>query len=220
MALANKQTYLKGLVEGLKVLWPENRTHNLVFHGHSVPSGYFRTPQVDTLHAYPHQTLVALREKFPFSVINTIITAIGGENSEQGAARFEKDVLPHRPDLLFIDYGLNDGGIGLKKAEQSWSKMIEAALMKKIKIILLTPTLANTVLLPKYTGCPLYPHVKLIEKLAGEYGLGLADSFHASTRYCISQKLSVNALLSQSNHPNRKGHEIVAREILEWFVMD
>ncbi|WP_342481353.1 hypothetical protein NST07_08230 [Paenibacillus sp. FSL L8-0340] len=38
----------------LKRQWPENRTLNIVCHGHSVPSGYFATPIVDTFHAYPH----------------------------------------------------------------------------------------------------------------------------------------------------------------------
>ena len=220
MPLAKKPVYLKDLAAGLNVLWPGNRTYNLVFHGHSVPSGYFRTPHVDTLNAYPHQTLLSLREKFPFSVVNTIVTAIGGENSEQGAARFEKEVMNHKPDLLFIDYGLNDRGIGLNKAELSWKKMIESALKKRVKIILLTPTLDITVSLPDYRRCPLYKHVLLIKKLAINYNLGLADSFHASMQYCLSKNTGVNALLSQSNHPNRKGHSVVAREIMEWFPLD
>jgi len=40
-----------------------------------------------------------------------ICTAIGGENSSAGARRFESDVLVHKPDVLFIDYALNDRGL-------------------------------------------------------------------------------------------------------------
>lgn len=219
MAIAKKETYLKPLTDELNKLWPGNRTINLVFHGHSVPSGYFRTPQVDTLNAYPHLTLKGLREKFPFSVINTIVTAIGGENSEQGAKRFEREVLNHKPDLLFIDYGLNDRRLGLAKAKAAWKKMIEAALKRKIKIILLTPTLDTTVTLKNHRTCELMKFTKQIERLAAQYGLGLADSFNASIRYCMTNKKGVNTLLSQGNHPNCQGHQIVADEIIDWFPM-
>jgi hypothetical protein len=39
-----------------------NRTINIVFHGHSVPSGYFKTPQVNTLSSYPHIFLKKLKD--------------------------------------------------------------------------------------------------------------------------------------------------------------
>jgi hypothetical protein len=61
---------------------------NLVFHGHSVPAGYFKTPHVDTLNAYPAQLQRLLKERFPTVVLNSIVTAIGGEDSVRGAARF------------------------------------------------------------------------------------------------------------------------------------
>jgi lysophospholipase L1-like esterase len=62
-------------------------------------------------------------------------------------------------------------------------------------------------------------HARQIERLAAEYGLGLADSFNASIHYCLANKKGINTLLSQVNHPNRKGHEIVAQEIIDWFPM-
>lgn len=102
--------------------WPDNRTVNLVFHGHSVPSGYANTPNVKTLQAYPHQVLEAVKEIYPYAVVNSITTSIGGENAEQGAKRFKQEVLPHRPDILFIDYALNDRSIGLERALKAWEK--------------------------------------------------------------------------------------------------
>ena len=47
--VADKTTYLSDIKQELQKTWPENRTINLVFHGHSVPSGYFDTPNVRTL---------------------------------------------------------------------------------------------------------------------------------------------------------------------------
>ena len=51
---ANQSTFLAELISILKQPWPSNRTVNMVCHGHSVPSGYFATPIVDTFNAYPH----------------------------------------------------------------------------------------------------------------------------------------------------------------------
>ena len=42
---ANPSTYLSDLKKELQIEWPKNRTINIVFHGHSVPAGYFKTQQ-------------------------------------------------------------------------------------------------------------------------------------------------------------------------------
>lgn len=80
------------------------------------------TPVVNTLGAYPHLTLHAIKEHYPYAVVNVITTSIGGEQSEQGEKRFKKEVLTHRPDLLFIDYALNDRSIGLERSLKAWER--------------------------------------------------------------------------------------------------
>ena len=59
--LANNATYLVDLKKEMQVEWPKNRTINIVFHGHSVPSGYFKTPLVNTMGAYPNLFLKKLK---------------------------------------------------------------------------------------------------------------------------------------------------------------
>ena len=46
--VANSNNYLQDLKQELQTEWPKNRTINVVFHGHSVPAGYFKTPAVNT----------------------------------------------------------------------------------------------------------------------------------------------------------------------------
>lgn len=195
--------------------WPENRIINLVFHGHSVPSGYANTPDVKTLQAYPHQVLCAIKTIYPYAVVNSITTAIGGENAEQGAKRFKREVLPHRPDVLFIDYALNDRSIGLDKSRIAWEKMIVEAQKQGVKAILLTPTpdlteeISNdSALLEKYS--------QQIHNLASKYRTGLIDSY-AAFKARNNNGEELNIYMSQSNHPNEKGHRIVAELILNYF---
>lgn len=217
MARADCLTYLGDVCAVLRAYWPSNRAVNIVCHGHSVPAGYFATPRVDTFNAYPHLLHRALKERFPYAVINVIVTAIGGENSERGAARFESDVLGHRPDVLLIDYGLNDRGIGLERARAAWRSMIEAAVGRGVKVLLLTPTpdMSQREGAAPEAGSPLREHAGQIRQLADEHGTGLVDSlaeFESAARGG-----DVTDYLSWLNHPNRAGHELVARAALRWF---
>lgn len=218
MPTADSSRYLAGLVEELKKFWPDNRTVNIVCHGHSVPSGYFATPRVDTFHAYPHLLHRLLNDRFPFAVVNVIVTAIGGENALSGAARFEREVLCHRPDVLTIDYGLNDRRIGLAEADRSWRTMIEQALAAGTKVILLTPTwdTSGRQDAEAEPWVDLQTHAAQIRRLAEEYKIGLVDSFAAFGDYKRTCG-TVDDLLSWSNHPNAKGHELVAALLLRWF---
>ena len=211
----NPSTYLNDLKREMQIEWPNNRTINLVFHGHSVPAGYFLTPEVNTLAAYPALVLKEIKARYPFAVVNVIVTAIGGENSVQGAERFERDVLIHKPDLLLIDYALNDRGAGLEKSCHAWSQMVKQAKELNIKVILLTPSPDQRV---DYTDADneLQQHADQIISLAKGHQVGLVDSYKAF-EFLYTDKDQLRKYMSQVNHPNEKGHELIVREIIEYF---
>ncbi|NLC67681.1 MAG: SGNH/GDSL hydrolase family protein [Clostridiaceae bacterium] len=218
MSIPSNKAYLLDIVEELNKYWPENRTINIVSHGHSVPAGYFATPVVDTLNAYPHLLHRELKKKYPYAVVNVIVTAIGGESSCKGLQRFEREVLCFRPDVITIDYGLNDRRIGLEAARESWSGMIRKSLELGIKVLLLTPTMDKRGFRDETAEgwVILKKHCEQIRLLADEFGVGLVDSFKAFEEY-IDNIGSIEELMSFDNHPNRRGHELVAREIMKWF---
>ncbi len=125
-------------------------------------------------------------------------------------------VLSHRPDVITIDYALNDRRIGLERARKAWVSMIEQAKAKGIKIILLTPT-ADLAAKLDDPADPLNQHAEQIRHLAGEYGVGLVDSY-AAFKAQVRQGGRLEDLMSQGNHPNRKGHDLVAAALIKWFV--
>jgi len=210
-----KDEYLAEIKAELIKEWPKNRTINFIFHGHSVPSGYFKTPDVKPLQSYPFLLLKDVKKNYPFAVINIILTCIGGENSEQGAKRFKKQVLTHKPDVLFIDYALNDTGIGLEASRKAMEYMIKEALRKKIKIILLTPTPDQRVdIMNKESDLQKLSN-QLID-LSKKYQIGLVDN------YIVFQKLlssgeKITDYMSQVNHPNEKGHQLVVDGIMRYY---
>lgn len=213
--LAPQGTYLAGVTAEMKKAWPGNRVINIVAHGHSVPAGYFATPKVDTFNAYPHLLHAALKERYPHAVINVIVTAKGGEQSEQGAARFDPDVLAHNPDVILIDYGLNDRALPFDRAERAWTSMIEKAKAKGIKVILLTPT-GDLAVDINNDKDDLNLRANQIRGLAAKHEVALVDSYAAFKEY-VNAGHPLADLMSQRNHPNRKGHDIVVAKLLEWF---
>jgi hypothetical protein len=78
-ALANCADYLAEIQRELEKTWPDNRTITIVCHGHSVPAGYFATPTVDSVNAYPHVLFTKLKKRYSNAVVSIIVTAVGGE---------------------------------------------------------------------------------------------------------------------------------------------
>lgn len=210
-------SYLNPVIDLLAKPFPKNKIVNIVCHGHSVPAGYFATPFVNTFSAYPHLLHQLIKERYPFAVANVIVTGIGAENSERGEKRFQTDVLNHNPDVLTIDYSLNDRGISLESARTAWKKMIESALEREIKVILCTPTWDQSYLRQDEEWRMLVRHAEQVRELADEYSLGLADSFDAFERH-VAVPSDLAKYLSHVNHPTKAGHLLVAEEIAKYFL--
>jgi lysophospholipase L1-like esterase len=196
--------------------WPQNRAINLVFHGHSVPSGYHKTPEVKPFESYPHLLYQGLKQRFPHAVINIILTSIGGENSIAGEKRFERDVLTHKPDVIFIDYALNDRRQDTAKVEAAWRSMVRMAKGKNIPVVLLTPTGDSSADLNNPQD-PLCQRAELIRRVAKTENVPLADVF-AAWQAEVAKGTPQADLLSQVNHPNLRGHQLAANEISRLFT--
>jgi hypothetical protein len=214
-AAAQPATYLKTIKTEFEKKWPKNRTVNIVFHGHSVPTGYFATPVVRSLDAYPHLLLHHIKQVYPRAVVNVITTSIGGEQAEQGAKRFSKEVLTHRPDVVFIDYALNDRSIGLARAKKAWEKMIIAARKQGIPVVLMTPSPDKKVDLSDRESI-LEQHSQQIRQLAKVHGLGLVDSY-AAFQQAVRAGITVDGLMVTGNHPNERGHLLITDELMKYF---
>ncbi len=215
MPVADPADWAADLLAICATPWPRNRMVHIVCHGHSVPAGYFKTPVVDTFHAYPHLLHVGIKERYPHAVVNVTVTAIGGEDSVAGAARFERDVLALRPDIVCIDYGLNDRRPGLDKSKAAWESMIAAAGRRGAKVLLLTPTDDLSAKIDDDND-PLLRHASQIRSLAQIHGTALVDSLALwQQRQHSGQRR--DDWMSQVNHPNAAGHRQVADALLRWF---
>lgn len=216
MPIPDRKSYLSGVLDMLAKTWPDNRTVNIVCHGHSVPAGYRAVPLVDPFHAYPHYLHRLIKERYPFGAMNMIVTAVGGEHAAAGAERFTGDVLCHKPDVLLLDYALNDRYIALDASEAAWRRMIEGGLEAGCKILLATPSWDRSFFRQDNMWRSLLDHDGQVRRLAEEYGVGLMDFFGTFAGY-VEQGGDAEDLLCAEDHPSRKGHRLLAQEAARWF---
>src|SRR5580698_2591892 len=59
---------------------------------------------------YRVKSLAHFRTMFPPAKFSEINAAIGGTGSDLGVFRVQQDVLDQHPDLLFVEFAVNDGG--------------------------------------------------------------------------------------------------------------
>jgi lysophospholipase L1-like esterase len=56
------------------------------------------------------KSLAWLKEQYPSAKLSEINAAIGGTGSDLGVFRANQDVISKKPDLLFVEFAVNDGG--------------------------------------------------------------------------------------------------------------
>src|SRR5690606_22512390 len=110
---------------------------------------------------------------------------------------------------------LNDMGTGLERSGAAWEKMIEAALNSNMKVILITPSPDQRQEI-KDPNNKLALHAEQIRKLAVKYKVGLADPFSDFQKIAQTPG-GIENYMASVNHPNEKGHEIIVKQLFEWF---
>jgi hypothetical protein len=70
------------------------------------------------------KTLKWFQQQYPKAAISEINAAIGGTGSDLGVFRLEHDVLRHKPDLLFVEFAVNDGGAPPHRIQQAMEGIV------------------------------------------------------------------------------------------------
>jgi lysophospholipase L1-like esterase len=80
---------------------------NVVFFGCSLTWGANATDPMLT--SFRGQTIARLEKKYPDAHFKFFDGAIGGTGSQFGLFRMDRDVMRHKPDLVYVDFSANDG---------------------------------------------------------------------------------------------------------------
>lgn len=117
------------------------------------------------------KTLAHFRKTFPSAKFSEINAAIGGTGSDLGVFRVKQDVLDKKPDLLFVEFAVNDGGAQPDQilrcmegiVRQTWRALPECDICF---VYTLTEQLAPAMIEGKFQRS-----ASAMEKVADHYGI-------------------------------------------------
>lgn len=185
-----------------KVQEPKVAKKNVVlFLGDSLTAGY----RLAASEAYPYLINSHWKKQgFPWRARNA---GVSGDTSA-GVIRRLDWVLSKEVVAVFLCIGANDGlrGQSIKQLQKNLSTIIQAIQKKNIKVILAGITL------PRNYGKNYYSKFEnTYAKLAKQYKLPMMP-------FLLKDVAGIKKLnLSDGIHPNTKGHQIVAKNVLAFF---
>ncbi|MBQ7980486.1 MAG: SGNH/GDSL hydrolase family protein [Oscillospiraceae bacterium] len=138
--------------------------------------------------------------------VKYVNAGVSGTPSILGNLRVEKDVLVHNPDIVFLEFAVNDGGEQIYK--ESYESLVRTILGQENEpavILLFTVT---------EDGHTCQEHMKQI----GEYyELPMISVPDAIQPEFEAGRMVWDDYSDDSSHPNAEGHKLVAEFISNWF---
>lgn len=171
------------------------------FLGGSITQGSLASKPQNT---YAYRVFSWWVQTFPTARFHYVNAGIGGTTSHYGVSRVEADLLSYQPDFVIVDFSVND------EADKFYQETYEGVVRR-----ILT--------------CPSKPAVVLLNNVIYSTGAN-AQSFHnavgtwyqlpyISMKDTLYQKIVAGIyrkeeITSDDIHPNDKGHQLVAAELI------
>jgi lysophospholipase L1-like esterase len=160
--------------------------------------------------AYPARLAGELSWQWPGHKIRVVNSGIGGETARDMLARFEKDVLAYRPQLVIWQTGSNTvlKGHRLDEYAETVRKGVKRLKATDTDIILMDPQYA-----PRVIRQPtLRRMVDFMRQAADELGVGLFQRFAIMRHWVDSGQARVEDMISRDQlHMNDAGYGCIAR---------
>lgn len=117
------------------------------------------------------KTLAYFQKTYPEANVTQINAAIGGTGSDLGVYRLQHDVLDHKPDLLFVEFAVNDGGQPPEKIQRWMEGIVRQAYRSNPRLdVCFVYTITDTLIPPLYEG-KMQRSASAMEKVADHYGI-------------------------------------------------
>ena len=155
-------------------------------------------------YAYAYRVYEWLQQKFPDADLTYVNAGIGGTTSHFGTARVKEDLLVYQPDLVFLDFTVNDDATDF--FEETYEGVARQILLSE-KAPALVPV------------CHIYYQngmnaERVHAKICRHYKLPVV-SMRPLYQRLLDGELEMNEITTDGLHPNDYGHKLVADLIIE-----
>ena len=149
------------------------------------------------------KTLAHFQKAYPDAKFSEINAAIGGTGSDLGVFRLKQDVLDHKPDLMFVEFAVNDGGASPEQihrcmegiVRQTWRALPDCDICF---VYTLTEALAPAMLEGKFQRS-----ASAMEKIADHYGIPTIHMAMEVAKLAKEGKLAWKAKLPKTDEERK-----------------
>lgn len=141
--------------------------------------------------------------------VNYVNAGISGTPSKLGILRLDRDVLAYDPDIVFIEFAVNDGGEA--DYQNAYESIVKTLLQKNIAVVLLFSVTENDHSAQDY-----------MKQIGEAYRLPMISYCDALRFMFENERMTWQDFSDDQSHPNVEGHALVARMIDHYWdtVMD
>lgn len=177
---------------------------------------------------YRVQTMERLQHDYPKAQITGFNAGVGGTGSDLGIFRMDDEVLPHRPDLVFVEFAVNDQNTDTTQICKSME-----GIVRKIK----SNNPATGICFVYTISLPMLQYaidrkegnsIRMMQKIAAHYGISsinlgynVADSLKAGrlifTGTAADAATGKIVFTNDNTHPTEAGHRLYTNTIMDCF---
>ena len=203
---------------------------NVVICGDSVSHGALADGEMDYDTVYHNRLRLMINKTWQSMPVNIINTAVGGKRSNQALDHFERDVLPHKPDLVIICFGLNDVNNTMEAWHENLGGLFDKCMENGFDCVYMTPNMLNTYRHEKtaemhwnyaqktadmQNSGRMDEYMDAARKMAAERGIPVCDCYAEWKRMAAEGCDTTAMLCNYINHPNREMHILFAEMLFK-----
>lgn len=153
------------------------------------------------------------RNKYPKVEFAEINAAIGGTGTELGMCRIKTDLLSKKPDVVFVEFAVNDSSCGREKSERCMESIVRQILEADEKtdicfVITITSEMHNDMLEGKELDSYIAHYA-----VADHYGIECIDAGIEISKRVDAKEGDWKSYTIDNVHPNECGYKLYFEKI-------
>lgn len=178
----------------------------IAYIGGSITEGYSDNITLKTEEKWVDMSTKWLDEQFPEAEITYVNAGLSGTPSVLGNVRLERDVLSYEPDVVFVEFAVNDGMESIYK--NAYESLVRTLMEKDedIAVVLLFTIVEN--------GHTCQPHMSRIGENYNLPMISLPDSVWVEMQ---DGRMAWSDYSADQSHPNVEGSKIIRDFVINYF---
>jgi len=166
-------------------------------------------------------TVSRLRELLPETKLVEIVAGVPGTGSDLGACRVDRDVLRHHPDVVFVEFAVNDASTPPEQIERTIEGIVRQVKAANPSADMCFVYTISTPGLPEITAGRFPAAAAAMERVAAHYGI---PSLHFGVE--VARQVATGTLIFKGTaqdgdrafsldgvHPTAAGHRIYFEQL-------